>query len=313
MSEFDIKEHAMRGGILTKLKAKLDDNRLGDMLLHSGKISDSELQGALSEQKRQGRGRLGQILVEKGLVSASTLRSKLVQQAVLKSMAAFVTVMIAFSSPAKARTGQKTTSQYFQLASISSMAPGHMKNIKAYPKLFASKERRSVNMKAFTKWSSMFKRFEAAVQSADSQPVLQRWRASLEPMRNMSLEEQARRVNSYINQTVYVTDDRNWRQSDYWATPVEFFKRGGDCEDFAIAKYASLRALGVPDSRLRIAIVHDKAQNIPHAVLIVYTDRGEMVLDNQSSSITRSANLTHRYKPIFSINQSNWWLHTAGA
>ena len=40
---------------------------------------------------------------------------------------------------------------------------------------------------------------------------------------------------------------------DYWATPVESLRKGeADCEDYAIAKYFTLRQLGVADDKLRI-------------------------------------------------------------
>ena len=113
-----------------------------------------------------------------------------------------------------------------------------------------------------------------------------------------------------MNAKRYVSDAKNYGQNDYWATPVEFFKRGGDCEDFAIAKYTALKALGVPESRLRIAIVQDMQKNIPHAILIVYTDNGPLILDNQIKSAISASKISH-YKPIFSINQDAWWLHTA--
>jgi predicted transglutaminase-like cysteine proteinase len=112
-----------------------------------------------------------------------------------------------------------------------------------------------------------------------------------------------------MNAKRYVSDSDNYGQTDYWATPIEFFQRGGDCEDYAIAKYTALRMLGVPENRLRIAIVQDMQKNIPHAVLIVYTDQGAMVLDNQIKSTISADNVRH-YKPIFSINQDAWWLHT---
>ena len=98
-------------------------------------------------------------------------------------------------------------------------------------------------------------------------------------------------------------------KSDYWATPVEFFNNGGDCEDYAIAKYASLRALGVPENRMRVAIVQDLKKNIPHALLIVYTNNGPVALDNQSQKVLQIGNIINRYKPIFSINRTAWWLH----
>ena len=90
---------------------------------------------------------------------------------------------------------------------------------------------------------------------------------------------------------------------------AEFFKRGaGDCEDFAIAKYMMLRAYGVPEERLRLAIVNDTKKGIHHAILIVYTDRGPIFLDNQIKDTLYTAS-SNRYVPIFSINGSSWWLH----
>jgi predicted transglutaminase-like cysteine proteinase len=60
-------------------------------------------------------------------------------------------------------------------------------------------------------------------------------------------------VNSFINQTPFVDDRTQWDVEDYWATPVEFLSaNGGDCEDFAIAKYMTLRALGISQERLKL-------------------------------------------------------------
>ena len=129
-------------------------------------------------------------------------------------------------------------------------------------------------------------------------------------MRGLPIDAQARRVNDLMNSVQYISDKRNWGRSDYWATPIEFLERGGDCEDFAIAKYAALRALGVPDSRMRVAIVKDTQKNIAHAVLIVYGEDGPLILDNQIKTV-RADNSIRHYKPIYSINRTAWWLHTA--
>ena len=53
--------------------------------------------------------------------------------------------------------------------------------------------------------------------------------------------EQLAAVNRFVNQWPYRTDADNYGRSDYWATPLEFFRRSGDCEDYVIAKYRSLR------------------------------------------------------------------------
>ena len=57
-----------------------------------------------------------------------------------------------------------------------------------------------------------------------------------------------------------------------------------------------------------MAIVQDTVKNIPHAVLVAYTDEGAYILDNQIKSLV-DAERKGRYKPIFSINRQAWWLH----
>lgn len=179
----------------------------------------------------------------------------------------------------------------------------------SHSSLFGSKEKRSTKIKAFTKWSGMFNKFERQLGASSSEPVVQKFQSDLSHLKGLPLRTMAKKVNDMMNAKRYITDKRNWGTSDYWATPVEFLQRGGDCEDFAIAKYTALRVLGVPEERLRVAIVHDKVKNIPHAILIVYTDEGAVVLDNQEKRVI-DGNHAGRYRPIYSINRTAWWLHT---
>ncbi|MDM8349520.1 transglutaminase-like cysteine peptidase [Pseudomonas sp. sp1636] len=47
-----------------------------------------------------------------------------------------------------------------------------------------------------------------------------------------------------------------WGERDYWATPIEALVKGAaDCEDYSLAKYFSLRQLGVPTGKLRLTYV----------------------------------------------------------
>ncbi len=155
----------------------------------------------------------------------------------------------------------------------------------------------------------MFDRFEKDIQKQGSDEIIKAWKKELIALKGLPLKDLADQVNRYVNQTPYILDQDNWGKSDYWATPIEFFTRGGDCEDYAIAKYAALRMLGVPESRLRLAIVHDNEKNIPHAVLIVYTNTQAYILDNQTENLVNAA-YENRYRPIFSINRTAWWLHS---
>lgn len=299
------------GGVLTRLHMLLEKSRLGELLLARGLLTQEQLGYALARQKADRRP-LGRLLVEERIVARRDLYRMLSQQWTMRCMAAAVGLFISFSSfggvkNARAGTTRDVPAQMKLVSASADFAP-----VAAYPALFGSAEKRSGNISPFTKWTGMFSRFEAAMSQPSGQKAMAEWKNRLEGLRGLSLEQMAERVNNIMNEKDYIVDSRNWGQTDYWETPVEFMARGGDCEDFAIAKYAALRSLGVPEERLRIAIVHDEQKNIPHAVLIVYTNDDALILDNQNKQV-RSSSRVSNYRPIFSINRTAWWLHTAPA
>ncbi len=302
---------ALRGsrtGILGRIKMSMARHRLGELLVLNGVLTASELRQALVVQKQHG-GHLGQVLVDGSFVSRSDLNRILMQQWGVRFLALFVGLFLTLATfSAKQVRAGAIRDVPAQISLVSAANPAFAP-VRAYPALFGAEERRSNNLEAFTKWTSMFQRFEAGLNTTAGRRVVQSWQNEIRGYQGLPLEEMARRVNDFVNQQNYVSDMRNWGISDHWSTPIEFFQRGGDCEDFAIAKYASLRALGVPEERLRIAIVQDLQQDIPHAVLIVYTDSGALMLDNQKRQV-RPVESVDRYRPIFSINRHAWWLHT---
>ena len=113
-----------------------------------------------------------------------------------------------------------------------------------------------------------------------------------------------------------MTDMVNWGQADYWETIHEFLRQDGDCEDYAIAKYFSLKALGFDPATMRIVIVEDMNLHTPHAVLAVYASanpgdgKGDapLILDNQLPHPVKATSILH-YRPIYSINETAWWFH----
>ncbi len=115
-------------------------------------------------------------------------------------------------------------------------------------------------------------------------------------------------VNRLVNRARYVPDSRNHRVADHWATPRELFVRGGDCEDFAIAKFVALYRLGFHESRIRVALVFDTVRRQPHAVLLACPDDALYVLDNQSRSVMPATAISH-YSPICSFDTRHLWLH----
>lgn len=297
-------------GILSGLAALLKRGRLGELLVLKGQLSPAQLRKALAVQRTE-NARLGDILVQQHLISRSILYKTLLQQWTLRCVAAAVGIIISCASfgSREAYANALKIKDIPPQVHLVSTANNVFVPISHYPALFGSEERSSANLKPFTKWTSMFERFDRAMNTSKGQKTIKKWKNDLEAYTNLPLYSMAQKVNDMINEHPYIIDEKNWNKSDYWETPVEFFTRGGDCEDFAIAKYASLRALGVPEDRLRIAILHDEIKNIPHAVLIVYTDRGALMLDNQIKEVRSTDNVTH-YRPIFSINRQAWWLHT---
>lgn len=297
-------------GIFTTIKTMLERNRLGELMVRSGTLSPKDLRMALAKQKESGT-HLGRVLLNENLISRTDLYKALTQQISLRCLAAMATIVISFSSlgvkPARAGAGIGDIPAQLHLVSQANAAFGKPAS---YQPLFGATEKRSANIAPFEKWSAMFARFNAGMNDPQSQHVMNIWKKDLARFEGMPLEQMADRVNNLINQTKYIVDSRNWGKTDYWETPIEFFQRGGDCEDFAITKYVSMRALGVPEERLRVAIVHDNVKDIPHAVLVVYTDHDALILDNQNDEVVSSAS-TNRYRPLFSINRTAWWLHSA--
>lgn len=297
----------MRRNFLRAVGQSMRSYKLGDLLVAAGMISKEQLTRALDEQKTFHEP-LGKILVRHGAVSAVQIYRKLAEQWCLKASAAGVTMMMQVMTPSIARAEDNATAQVKLAAAFTAPAIKPMKQGIAYPNLFGTAEVKSSDISAFTKWTTVMKRFEGQMSTQASSPRVQMWKASISDLKGKSAAEQVRGVNDYINNVRYIEDKDNYAKSDYWATPIEFFSKGGDCEDFAIAKFASLRALGFSSDQMRIAIVQDKIKNIAHAILIVYTEDGTFVLDNQDKRARAAQDVT-RYKPIFSINSSNWWLH----
>lgn len=292
------------------LSKALQTARLGELLLKRKKITQNQLDTALHIQKHSHQP-LGQILRENNVISRKQLLGTLTNQFVLRSAMTATLTLIActgFATPkAKAQAIEDVPARIKVAFNTNS---SHFGKMSSFPALSGTKEKKSTNVKPFTKWTAMFDKFGSQLDTSQNSYLVKEWRTSLAQYEGLSIKEMATRVNTLMNQKRYITDSNNWGTSDYWATPVEFLERGGDCEDFAIAKYAALRALGVPEERLRVAIVQDTLKNIPHAVLVVYAEDGAYILDNQIKTLV-SASGAGRYRPIYSINRTGWWLHTA--
>lgn len=139
------------------------------------------------------------------------------------------------------------------------------------------------------------------------------WRDLIERDRGLPLAAKLEAVNDFFNQLEFVDDLTHWGRADYWATPVEFLATGGgDCEDFAIAKYFTLLELGVPESRLQITYVKAVRLNQAHMVLAYYATPAAdpLVLDNLVGTI-RPGSSRADLVPVYSFNGQGLWVSRA--
>jgi predicted transglutaminase-like cysteine proteinase len=123
-------------------------------------------------------------------------------------------------------------------------------------------------------------------------PMIAAWKQMLQASRDLPDSAKLAAVQDFFGRTMQFGDDEAVRgRRDSWATPAEFMRRGqGDCKDFAVAKYVSLRMLGVPADRLRLMYVHARigaGQQVAHMVLGFYADADSepVILDNLVDSM----------------------------
>ena len=301
-----VRKASHKRGIFSYIQRRLERRKIGELLVSKGLITANELRHALHQQKQQSIP-LGQVFLEQAVISKRQLRFMLWKQTALRTCAATLLFFASLSASERKAKADIFSPNASGITMVS--ASQAFSKVAAYPALYGTEEKRSRDLKAFTKWTSMFNRFERQLKQDSKARVVREWQQNLNDMQGLGLKAMADRVNDLVNEKRYILDSKNWGKSDYWATPVEFLERGGDCEDFAIMKYTALRSLGVPEERLRLAIVQDTKKNIPHAVLVVYTEKGAYILDNQIKKLI-SAERGSRYRPIYSINRTAWWLHT---
>ncbi|WP_152221769.1 cysteine protease LapG [Pseudomonas sp. SCB32] len=144
---------------------------------------------------------------------------------------------------------------------------------------------------------------------------IQSWGRLIDDSENLDEAAKLKAVNSFFNGALVFTDDMTvWHQEDYWATPVEaLYKGAGDCEDYAIAKYVTLRRLGVASDKLRITYVKALIQNQAHMVLTYYSTptADPLVLDNLIPQI-KPASQRKDLLPVYAFNAEGLWLPGPG-
>lgn len=122
----------------------------------------------------------------------------------------------------------------------------------------------------------------------------------LTPKRWRQLQE----VNSAINRRIAPASDLElYGIAEHWALPTD----AGDCEDYVLLKKRQLQGLGFAAEALLIAVVLDE-QSEGHAVLMVRTDAGDLVLDNRRDEIKRWTETRYQFLKRQSEENPRKWL-----
>jgi len=183
--------------------------------------------------------------------------------------------------------------------------------------IFGSFAFKTQTSKFASQWAGVLKRvqierpFYKACEkpSADCPAALVKWRHELNMLRPLPRLVQLRRLNRFVNHLAAYSDDNvTFGARDHWASPLEFLKGRGDCEDFAIFKFFGLLELGFKNDQLRIAMVKDRRRNLLHAVLTVEIAGETYVLDNLNNQVRTHDHLL-KYVPQSSFNLVAHWAH----
>lgn len=171
------------------------------------------------------------------------------------------------------------------------------------------------NFNALPKWKRVLSKVKGEIQTLNSctsaktcPPGATSWKRIMEQAKGKQGLEQLKMVNSFFNKWPYRLDQDAYGTSDWWATPQEFLKISGDCEDYSIIKYFALRELGYAKDDLRIVVVKDRIRGIAHAVLAVFLQDSAYILNNISDAVYTDVKYRH-YIPQYSLNEEHRWSH----
>jgi predicted transglutaminase-like cysteine proteinase len=186
-----------------------------------------------------------------------------------------------------------------------------------FPALFETVAFENDSLDALPQWRRVLEEiaaekpvYQACAQAPGScsPRALLAWRAMITAQSGQSPTAQLRAVNRFVNQWRPEPDISNYQQDDFWSSPLTFLRRSGDCEDYAIMKYVSLREVGFAAEQIRIVVVRDLLRDLPHAVLAVHIDEEIYILDNLFQAVLPQRRV-RQYLPYYSVNERARWSH----
>ncbi|MEZ5931677.1 MAG: transglutaminase-like cysteine peptidase [Alphaproteobacteria bacterium] len=186
-----------------------------------------------------------------------------------------------------------------------------------FPPLFDTIDYRDESLAALPQWQRVLQDIDrersfyqdcAHAREPCEPRALLAWQAMIRGQSGQKPVAQLRAVNRFINRWQSRTDQDNYDVIDYWASPLTFLQRSGDCEDYAIIKYVSLRQLGFEPEQLRLVVVRDMLRDVAHAVLAVHVDHEVYILDNLFQAVLPQ-HMISQYLPYYSVNENARFSH----
>jgi len=186
--------------------------------------------------------------------------------------------------------------------------------------LFGTTEFKANSLEALPQWKQVIKTFgdlKAAASACDEDILkcgsqqMTLWRAKIQELEHAAPSLKIREINRFINRWQKATDQDLYEAADHWAAPLDFIKKGGDSEDFAIMKYVSLKELGIKADHMRIVVTNDVLRGQTHTILTVRMGNKTLVLDSQNDSVL-SDDFIKYYVPFYSANETTRWAHIPG-
>ena len=114
-------------------------------------------------------------------------------------------------------------------------------------------------------------------------------------------------VNDDVNRAIVPETDQDlYKVAEYWTFP----NGRGDCEDIALEKRRQLISKGWDASALLMTVVREHSGE-GHAVLMVRTDRGDLVLDNQDGRVLLWNDTPYQYIKRQSQADAGKWVGLA--
>lgn len=151
--------------------------------------------------------------------------------------------------------------------------------------------------------------YDCKKNSESCQPKeIERWAKLVGDLKYQNKLRQIITVNRWFNRLPYKHDQYAYDTIDYWADTSELLEKKGDCEDYALSKYYTLRELGFTPDQLKIMVVYDQVAYLNHAVLMVYIDDTRYMLDINGDS-TDPWEMGNRYRPIYGFNEQTAWFY----